>query len=373
MDFADRLTFDGKPRKTSDGYLVADARVARTGIQLYAGAEVGKPELATVRVYRPETEVFSRDSMASFAAAPVTIEHPAEAVTADNWRRLAVGEVGQDVVRDGEWIRVPLILKDAAAIRAVETGKREISMGYGAVLDFTPGQTPDGQQYDAVQRSVKINHLAIVDAARAGHEARIGDDGERRNAHPIEPIISDHRKQEDSRMAHTLIIDGLQVPNVSDEAKAAIEKLQGNIVALTATKDAAEKQVGELTVASQTKDGEIAALKKQVEDAAITPAKLQVLADARAKVVADAKKIAPSIVTDGKTDAEIRKEAVLAKLGDAAKDMVDAAIEGAFAALVPVADSKQPDPLRATIAAGAVSVADTASIRNAARASRYAN
>ena len=48
----------GNMRMTANGYLVAQARVARTGIQLYHGDEVGDPR-ATVRVYRPEKTVLT--------------------------------------------------------------------------------------------------------------------------------------------------------------------------------------------------------------------------------------------------------------------------------------------------------------------------
>jgi hypothetical protein len=52
MQFTDAVTVAGT-RRRDDGYLVADARIARTGVQLYAGHEVGKPDMASVRVYRP--------------------------------------------------------------------------------------------------------------------------------------------------------------------------------------------------------------------------------------------------------------------------------------------------------------------------------
>lgn len=82
----------GEPRLTRDGYLVADAKIARTGIQLYAGKEVdpenkqGWRDKALVRVYRPESEVFSTDAMASFAHKPITDDHPSEAVSSKNWK-----------------------------------------------------------------------------------------------------------------------------------------------------------------------------------------------------------------------------------------------------------------------------------------------
>jgi hypothetical protein len=47
MQFTDVVTVAGT-RRRDDGYLVADARIARTGIQNYLGWEVGKPDLALV-------------------------------------------------------------------------------------------------------------------------------------------------------------------------------------------------------------------------------------------------------------------------------------------------------------------------------------
>lgn len=96
----------------------------RTGIQDYLGYEVdpdnahGLRDKSTVKVYRPESEVFKADSLATFAAAPVTVDHPSTPVTADNWRALGVGEINGDVVRDGQRVRVPIIVRDATAVKA---------------------------------------------------------------------------------------------------------------------------------------------------------------------------------------------------------------------------------------------------------------
>src|SRR5690606_15489766 len=136
MILHDTVTVAGKPRRTKDGYLVADARVARTGIQQYLGSELGKPELPIVRVYRPEESVFHADAMLSYAYRPMTNDHPAEPVTADNWRDVAVGQTGGEVARDGDFVRVPLVLMDATAIADYEAGKRELSMGYEAEIVF---------------------------------------------------------------------------------------------------------------------------------------------------------------------------------------------------------------------------------------------
>lgn len=115
MQFHDALTLDTSTsaRICADGSLVAEVLAARTGLQDYLGSEVdpnnahGLRDRASVQVYRPASEVFSRDSLASFSAAPVTVDHPTVAVDAANWRKLGVGEIHGDVVRDGERVGTP--------------------------------------------------------------------------------------------------------------------------------------------------------------------------------------------------------------------------------------------------------------------------
>jgi hypothetical protein len=361
--FTDRVEIaDKAARITRDGYLVADALVGRANnIQEYRAAELGLTDRApdeVIRIFRPADKVFAKDALASLAHRPITLDHPAENVTAENWRRLAVGDVGDEIVRDGEFIRVPIKIMDGPAIASVQSDRREFSLGYSANLDFTPG-VHDGQAFDAVMEGFRFNHLAAVKLARGGSDLRIVDertDDDRRKPAEQAPVSSPKAQPRDATMPHTLIIDGLQVPNVSDEAKAAIEKLQGQV------KDA-NTQVGTLTAdlatantTIQTRDGEIVALNAKLKDAEVTPERLQQLADARAKVIEDAKAIDPKVVTDGKTDAEIKKAAVTARLGDAAKDMADAAIDGAFRALV--GSTPATDAVRATIASGTVTAGD---------------
>ena len=92
--FTDAATISGT-RRTNDGYLVADVRCARAGCQDYAGADFGLVG-GTVTVYRPESAVFAKDSLATFAGKPVTVNHPPEMVTADNWKQYAAGDIGTD-------------------------------------------------------------------------------------------------------------------------------------------------------------------------------------------------------------------------------------------------------------------------------------
>jgi hypothetical protein len=91
----------------------------------------------------------------------------------------------------------------------------------------------------------------------------------------------------------------------------------------------------------------------------------------RATLVATAKAVDPNVVTDGKTEAEIRKAVVEAKLGDAAKALDDAGVAGAFAALSKDAKADQPGALRDTLRSKPIVTADASAVRDLARASQY--
>lgn len=162
---------------TDEGFLRVPGHVARTGIQEYLARELelpGDPN-RIVKVYRPPEEVFNADSLATYSGADVTLNHPKGLVNADNYKVTSVGVVRSSGSKSEDFVQCDLIIKDAAAIKAVNSGKCELSAGYTAVYDETPGITPEGEPYDYVQREIRINHVAIVDRARAGANARVFD------------------------------------------------------------------------------------------------------------------------------------------------------------------------------------------------------
>lgn len=174
MLFADTATTLESYRITASGFLVADVRFARTGIQSYAGAEIDRSDLTLVDVYRPPAEVFSANAMRSFAGSPLTMGHPADAVSASTWRQHSIGRLGEEIIRDGDFVRATLIVQDAAAIDMIRGGTRELSAGYNCDVQWDAGKTADGHSYHAVQRLIRGNHVAVVDKARAGSACRIG-------------------------------------------------------------------------------------------------------------------------------------------------------------------------------------------------------
>lgn len=317
-------------RTTKDGYLVAEAKVARTGIQLYSAGELGLDgdPAKVIRVYRPPEEVFAADAMLSYAHRPVTIDHPPEMVDAKNWKRYAKGQTGEDVLRDGEFVKVPLVLMDSAAIEDFMAGKKELSMGYTMDLEIVDGTTQAGEQYDAVQHNLRMNHLALVTRARGGSELRLGDG-------------TTEESNMDAKLT-TVTVDGLSV-QTTDAGAQAISKLQKDLADVTQANEKAKKSYD---VALAEKDKDLAA-----KDAKIDALKSEILSDEdldarvcdRADLIAVAKTIADKDYTGMSAEA-IRSSAVAAKLGQETIDGKSAEyVEARFDILAE--DAKQ-DPVR---------------------------
>lgn len=148
----------GRVEVTPQGGLRVPAVPTRSGVFPYTG-EGGKQRLE----YRPPDEVFHADSLATLRAAPVTHLHPTEQVTAANWRALAVGHVTDAITPDlarGE-VGATLVIQDQEMVSKVGSGWRELSCGYSCDLELTPGVTPQGQKYDAIQRNIRYNHVGL--------------------------------------------------------------------------------------------------------------------------------------------------------------------------------------------------------------------
>lgn len=368
MFLADRLTLDA-PKRTKDGYMAVRARVARTGLYDYAGYEVdpenkhGLRDKAVVKVFRPGDEVFNRESIHSFIGKPITNDHPREGVTADNWRDHARGTI-MGAVRDGEHVAFDLLLTDKEAIAAVDSGKRELSNGYATDLDFTPG-THGGIAYDAVQRSIRGNHVALVDRGRAGSSCAIKDGlpvCDAITASELDKLKASLDASPQETRVKITNLDGMPV-NLTDAAavEAALTKLDQKVTEATEAKDKALADVATLTTEKQQLDAKVTTLEKQVADAKITPQQMRDAAKAYAQVCDKAKALGVT-VSDEMDEPAIMKAAVSAKIGDAAKDWNDAQIAASFATLTADGASKPnvPSGLRDGFSTNITSIRDAA-------------
>lgn len=161
----DRQTLDELTLEPN-GWLRASAALTRTGVFAYRNEDG-----SIRRELRPPQEVFRADLMPLYAGLPLTVGHPDVFLDASTTRAHQVGSISSPR-READKLVADLLITDLAAIEQVQRGVRQISVGYEAELDFTPG-TWFGVPYDAVQRNIQPNHIAIVDRGRAGPECAI--------------------------------------------------------------------------------------------------------------------------------------------------------------------------------------------------------
>lgn len=160
-------------RYSSEGYFYDTPILTRTGIFEYV-----QPDGSIRRELRRPEDVFDPESLASYEGKPVIITHSAQTVDTSNIHKEEVGCILTPGYQDGETVRAKIVLHDPDAVKA--SGFRELSLGYHLELIETPGEL-DGMAYDAIQTNIRVNHLALVAAARAGEDTRLNMDGKDEN------------------------------------------------------------------------------------------------------------------------------------------------------------------------------------------------
>lgn len=326
--------------------LAVKGHFARTGIQEYSDGMGGK-----TREYRPPDQVFDARSLASWKSVPITVRHPRGVggrVTADNWAELAgkgivVGHVGDDVARadDGTHAKATLWISDASAQRRVQSGElKELSGGYTAVLDETPGTTPTGERYDAKQGDITGNHIALLGAgeARGGPSVRILDSEDR--------CIFDGnddgppRRPEEQGMKFTIRVDGvdyeIEAPNKA--VAQAIEKER------QAHADALKEEQTEKSELQAKLDAEVEAHGKT--KAELETARVELAKPIRQKLLADAKLLGLSDAGDDVSDADVMRAAL-----ETAGIKTDGKDDAYVAVRFQVAVDTQPDPREDAVSA----------------------
>lgn len=159
--------------RLDNGCLVChNVPIARTGTYQYLREELGLEGTGIVSVYREPEEVFDQRTIASFNGKAFTDTHPNTDVTSDNWSIYSKGEITD--VRKGKgnssnFLVADILVRDPIVINEIESGaKREVSAGYECEY-----VEKNGKIY---QTNIRGNHVALVQAGRAGPSVRINDD-----------------------------------------------------------------------------------------------------------------------------------------------------------------------------------------------------
>lgn len=299
------LRFDagtlGKLERTPTGGVRVPARATRTGVLVYQRADG-----STVREYRSPEEVSRADSLASLDDAAVTIGHPASGkVTPATIKADGVGYVRGGGRMDGKFVEALLVVSEESAIKRMDSRELvELSCGYSCDVEMRSGVTPEGERYDAVQRNIKYNHVALLPrgGGRAGRDVALRLDGS-----GIE--IDDTRTPSDARTrghnVKTERIDGIDY-EIGTPAWEQARKNHDELVAARAdAKDKSEK----LTAAT----AQLAAEKNRADalEAELAPARIDARVAERAALI---EKVRPVLGAeaklDGLSDHEIKVQAI---------------------------------------------------------------
>ena len=242
-----------KARFDENGFLVDTPIVARVGVQTYY-----LPDGTERREFRPASEVFKSDSLASYQGKPITLGHVF--VNADNAKDVVVGAVSGPAMREDSNVIVPLTVYDKESIEKAKNGiAGELSVGYSTVdveskgwgSNETGEYKLDGEyqsqdeipsdwvRFDALQTEIKVNHVALVYKGRA-QVAKLNFDAQQENPYTTDVDINKEDKQE---MTVKIKLDGAQEFEVATEIASHIEALNAKADTAIAERDALKAKV----------------------------------------------------------------------------------------------------------------------------------
>jgi hypothetical protein len=312
----------------SSGALRIPAQFSRPGVFTYV--RDGK----SIREYRPPEEVLKAESVATAADMPATVGHPG-LVSASTWRKDSVGHLSSPAASETGLLG-HVIVSDPDAIAKVKSrALRDLSPGYLARLDETPGVTPAGEPYDCVQRDIRYNHVALLPP---GGGRQGGTVSLRLDAAGDQILDSESR----APMKIKIHFDGKD-----HEVEAGSVEHLALQARIDATRDAA---LVAATAALKTANEELAKSKARLDAldaAAKTAARSALEVRARKLLGADAK-------FDGKSDREVMLAAVLksdAKFVADGKSDEYVAVRFDIAVDAPNADKTRQDAAAAALAA----------------------
>ena len=226
---------------TEEGYLKDRPILTSCGIFEYKN-----PDGSIRRELRLPEDVFAEESLASYKGKPIIITHDAGIVTKENVGDHQIGTILSEGYRSGEDVRAEIVIHQTDAMK--RSRLKQLSLGYDLDLEETAGEW-NGEHYDAIQRNIRINHLALVREARAGDQARLNIDSRDSNT-ILKGGKAMSKKTKDTRRADGLLSQ--------EELAAAIEEYMARRAASAAADedDATKQAVPDDAAQSAAVDGE---------------------------------------------------------------------------------------------------------------------
>ncbi len=172
---------ESKREKDINGWLeIKENPISKVGVFEYSGAQIS-PELdpdKIYNVYRPEEELSSEECINSFKLLPWIDEHVMLGNDDENLtpaeQKGIQGVVGEEVYFKNGYLVGNLKVFSENMTNLIDKGKKELSIGYRCEYDISPGIF-NGVRYDAIQKNIRGNHLALVEEGRSGPDVAVLD------------------------------------------------------------------------------------------------------------------------------------------------------------------------------------------------------
>jgi len=164
-------------------YEIKGNPLSKVGVFPYSGAQLGLDGDDADKVFnvlRPADELSDPECIESFKLIPWIDEHTLLGAAKDGLtpaeKAGIQGVIGEDVYfdKDAGILRGNIKVFSDTLGKLIDEGKKELSCGYRCVYDMVSGIF-QGEKYDAVQRSIRGNHLALVTEGRMGKEVAVLD------------------------------------------------------------------------------------------------------------------------------------------------------------------------------------------------------
>ena len=346
---------------TPEGYLRAWATIARTGVQQYTDADG-----SIRREYRPESEVASPESLASFAGKAITLEHPTVLLDSSNTKDYQIGFSGTEVVYDNGFVRAVMTITDEEAIKRIMRGDaKEVSAGYRVNYEATPGVTDAGENYDGIQTGISGNHIAVVRRGRAGPQVKLHldrlDAADPSLISPIEEPSMTAKVNFDGAEFEVTESVALAITKEREDAKMSFEDMKKKCDELQAAADSMKSEMDAMEQKMKGKcdsaEGRADALSEEVNSLkadleAAQKVNVDSLVEERIALIDKARTSLDSAFDfAGKTVREIMEASVKSVRGDIdLSERSDDYVTAMFDTLADVARSDSTDELRKAVA-----------------------
>lgn len=365
--FTSKLDQNHRWQETPDGFLRCTARVLKTGLMRYHADELTNvPEHLKGKFFNmlvTAEEMSAPETLHSLETAQV-VPGSHEWVTPENAGTVSKGQAAGAPVVDGEFLVSDLLVTDPATMEDIKSGKLpEISGGYHAATDFSPGEF-EGQQYDAVQRGIIFNHVAVIPAGmgRGGSDVKIINEKTQATNTQLGGI-----KME---LVKVRLRNGRFINTDEEGAKAVEGDKEETAGAITGAEEKSSKTYEQTATELEGKKGELQQLQSEVEELkgqlSVYKEKLeQLLSDeaveqAATEMVAEADE-ADEIIENSMDDEKKKEElknsvkglrgaklysTVLAGVGVKIENMSPEGVKGAFKAHSQIIQNMKPSGAR---------------------------